>query len=102
MPLTSPDDLLKELGMKRSSRKSSADNASNLESLYKGRLSGERIESMSRILLAIRKERGITVEEISEQIGLDYLLTSQLVGMLETDAVISRDLLQRCFINFSR
>ena len=57
---------------------------------------------MGRILLSIRKERGITVEEIADRTGLDYHLTVQLVGMLETDAVISRDLLQRCFINFSR
>ena len=57
---------------------------------------------MGRILLEIRKERGIMVEDISIKTGIDYLRVSQLLGMLETDGIISRDLLQRCFINFQK
>ena len=57
---------------------------------------------MSAILLAIRSERGITLEEIAMKTDLDYSRVSQLAGMLETDGVITRDLLQRCFINFTK
>jgi hypothetical protein len=96
------DDFLKELGVKRNRSSSSPDDIPDLESFYKGSLPEDRISQMGRILLSIRKERGITVEEIADRTGFDYHLTVQLVGMLETDAVISRDLLQRCFINFSR
>lgn len=102
IPITSVDDFLKELGVKRNRSSSSPDDIPDLESLYKRSLPEDRISQMGRILLSIRKERGITVEEIADRTGLDYHLTVQLVGMLETDAVISRDLLQRCFINFSR
>lgn len=102
IPITSPDDLLKELGVKRIRRASSENDIADLEAIYKDSLPGDRISQMKRILLAIRKERGITIEEIAEQTELGYNLTAQLAGMLETDAIISRDLLQRCFINFSR
>ena len=55
---------------------------------------------MGSILLAIRNERGIMVEDIAAKTGIDYTRVLQLLGMLETDGIISRDLLQRCFINF--
>ena len=101
-PVTSPEDLLKELGVRRARKKSAETGISVLEGKYGGSLSGDRIGQMGSILLAIRKERGISVEEISEQTGLDYSLAAQLIGMLETDGIITRDLLQRCFINFER
>lgn len=102
IPLTSPEDLLKELGMKRTGKRSAENGINELQAIYKEKLAEDRIALMGRILLAIRKERGITVEEISCKTGLDYTLAAQLIGMLETDGIISRDLLQRCFINFGR
>ena len=57
---------------------------------------------MGNILLAIRKERGIMVEDIAARTGIEYSRVSQLLGILETDGIISRDLLQRCFINFCK
>lgn len=102
IPLTSPEDLLKELGLRRAKKRAADIGISELQADYKGKLAEDRIELMGRIMLAIRKERGITVEEISCKTGLDYTLAAQLIGMLETDGIISRDLLQRCFINFDR
>lgn len=102
IPLTSPEDLLKELGMKRTWKRAADTGVAELKAIYKGRMDDGRIGLMHSILLAIRKERGISVEDISCKTGLDYTLTSQLVGMMETDGIISRDLLQRCFINFNR
>ena len=88
--------------MKRTGKRSAENGINELQAIYKGKLAEDRIALMGRILLAIRQERGITVEEISCKTGLDYTLAAQLIGMLETDGIISRDLLQRCFINFSR
>ena len=102
IPITSISDFLKELGVKQSSRKTAADGPERLERLYKGCLSDDRISHMGSILLAIRKERGIMVDDIALQTGIEYTRVSQLLGMLETDGIISRDLLQRCFINFSK
>ena len=102
IPITSISDFLKELGVKQSSRKTATDGPERLERLYKGCLSDDRISQMGSILLAIRKERGIMVDDIALQTGIEYTRVSQLLGMLETDGIISRDLLQRCFINFSK
>ena len=76
--------------------------SSDLETRYKGSLTEDKICQMGKILLAIRKERGITIEDISIQTGIDYIRVSQLLGMLETDGIITCDLLQRCFINFQK
>ena len=102
IPIISIQDFLKELGISKPRRSSRTEDFVDLDRLYKGSMSDDRISQMGSILLAIRKERGITVEDIAAQTGLEYTRVSQLLGMLETDGIISRDLLQRCFINFSR
>ena len=102
IPITSTQDLLKELGIKRIRKSANENDRDSLKSLYQGTLSEDKITQMGNILLAIRKERGISVDDISAVTGIDYNRANQLIGMLETDGIISRDLLQRCFINFSR
>ena len=102
VPIISIQDFLKELGVKRSKGRSIISDTENLDNLYKGSISDDKITQMGKILLAIRKERGIMVEDIAIQTGIDYARVSQLLGMLETDGIISRDLLQRCFINFCK
>lgn len=101
--ISSVDDFLKELGISRRSRKAEAESDQmRLKRLYTGSMPEDRISMMCRVLLAIRCEKGITVEDLAVRTGLDYSTTSQLVGFLETDGVITTDLLQRCFICFSR
>jgi DNA processing protein len=99
-PIISIPDFLKELGIRTVRRQSQEQETEQLGRLYGSTLPEEKILQMGNILLAIRRERGITVEDIAEQTGLGYALTSQLTSMLETDGIITRDLLQRCFINF--
>lgn len=101
-PITSIEDFLRELGIKQSRKNSQRDLSSDLETRYKGSLTEDKICQMGKILLAIREERGITTEDISIQTGIDYVRVSQLLGMLETDGIITCDLLQRCFINFQK
>ena len=102
VPITSVQDFLKELGIKSHRTSARVDDSEHLRSLYGGSMSEEKILQMGRILLEIRRERGITVEDIAERVGLDYGRTIQLIGILETDGILTRDLLQRCFINFQR
>jgi DNA processing protein len=102
IPLVSIPDFLNELGIKDSDRRYGKDNPQNIMNLYKGTTHEDKISQMGRILLEIRKERGIMVEDIAIHTGMEYSRVSQLLGILETDGIISRDLLQRCFINFSK
>ena len=102
IPIISIPDFLKELGMKHTKNSFRKDGTENLDRLYKGSVSEDKIALMGSILLAIKKERGITVEDLAVQTGISYAQVFQLTGMLETDGIISRDLLQRCFINFCK
>lgn len=100
--ISSIDDFLKELGISR--RAGGAGRESDdqrLKSLYAGTAAEDRISTMSRILLAIRSEKGITVEEVACALGLEYSTTAQIINLLETDGLIITDLLQRCFINLN-
>lgn len=99
-PITSIESFMKDLGMRIGKKSPGMSDAEHLSRLYTGRLTEDRISQMSRILLAIRGERGISIDDISAKLGLEYQKVSQLTGMLETDGVITVDLLQRCFINF--
>ena len=99
-PITSVEDFMKDLGISSGKRRSSESDQERLHRIYGGNISNDRISQMSRILLHIRKERGISVEELAERTGMEYRQVTVLTGMLETDGVITTDLLQRCFINF--
>ena len=61
-------------------------------------MSQDRISGMSAILLEIRKERGIQLEELCARCRMDYSQVAMLAGILESDGFISIDLLQRCTI----
>lgn len=101
-PISSIEEFLRDLGVKRSVKGTQHDFGARIEEIYRGALPEDKISQMGTILLAIRKERGIAAEDISFRTGIDYTRVSQLLGMLETDGIISRDLLQRCFINFQK
>ena len=101
-PITSIEDFLNELGIKKSNKNSHKEFNTDIEALYKGSISEDKIAQMGKILLEIRRDRGITVEDLAVRTDLGYTRVSQLLGMLETDGIITRDLLQRCFINFSK
>lgn len=100
IPLTSVEDFMKEFGISAGKRHQRESDDERLERLYKGNLTEDRISLMSRLLLAIRNQRGISLEELAEKSGMEYHKVTQLTGILETDGVITVDLLQRCFINF--
>ena len=55
------------------------------------------VEGIRRILLAIRSERGITVSGLAESTGMSMSSVLSATGMLESDGMVTLDLLQRCF-----
>ena len=97
-PLTSVEELLDSLGMKASVRKDRTSLADILQETYSGSISQEKIGSMQKILAATMTERGITIEEIAASTGLPYHTPNNLCSILESDGIISIDLLQRCSI----
>ena len=49
-----------------------------------------------------RKERGISVEDIALASGMEYGTVSGLASLLESDGMISVDILRRCSINIRK
>ena len=97
-PITSLGALADSLGMKI--KKAPAPSISNrLESIYGGRIPDEDIGLMFSIIMEIRRTRGIAVDELSENLGIGFVKTMELTGMLEIDGIITIDLLRRCSIN---
>jgi DNA processing protein len=97
-PITSIITLTESLGMKV--RRTSAPSIrQRLEHTYKGRIPDEDLDLMCSILMEIKRNRGITADELSDNIGIGFIKTMELTGMLEIDGIISIDLLRRCSIN---
>ncbi len=65
---------------------------------YSRMLPGEKISAMTDILLKIRDKRGIDIESLCVETGLPYKNVSELTSLLESDGMISIDLLCRCTI----
>lgn len=95
-PITSERNLMESLGF---SLKKAEGGKRKLSEYYKGVLDSCRTEQMSRILLAIKKNRRISMDELSETCGIGYSTVAGLCGILETDGFIDIDLMQRCTIN---
>ena len=97
-PIISTDELIRSLGLNSSGKKRPENMAKRLSITYSGRIAEDRISLMATLLLAIREERGITLEELCSRCDMDYGLVATLTGTLETDGFISIDLMQRCSI----
>ena len=96
-PLTSTTTLIESLGMQITHN---PDNQSFiLDKIYKCRVNTNDMKLLKDIVSSINKNRCITIEEISESIGLNYSKTAELIGLLEIDDIVMIDLMQRCSIN---
>jgi DNA processing protein len=98
-PIVSVSSLAESLGMTFGTHREDIDISALSERHYAGRIPPEDLTLLKNILYTIRRDRGITIEEISDSIGASYPKTAELTGLLEIDGFIITDLLQRCSIN---
>ena len=98
-PIISVSSLIESMGMKASASEVCTDSRTVLDKKYSGYISSQDIETMSELINTIRKERCLTAEDLSDILKISYLKASELIGILEIDGFITRDLLQRCSIN---
>ena len=97
-PIISIEDLTDSLGLNRTGIRSRNGIREVVESAYRSRVSAEKTELAVTLLTLMKKERGITVEELAQDTGISYSMIANMAAMLEADGFISVDLLQRCFI----
>lgn len=102
-PITSVAEMIDDLGMKTVDTGFLKREQIQLENIFGKETDCTKIGMMKAIISGIRSEREITIEELSYNIGMPYYKTLELCGILESEGIISIDLLQRCSIktNFS-
>lgn len=98
-PLVSIKSLTEGVGLRNVGRNTSRDLERAIAGIYEGRTDPENLKALMELISHIRKNRGITVEELAVRSRLGYARTSALTSMLETDGFICIDLLQRCSIS---
>lgn len=98
-PIVSMEDLIASLGMKTVASPGPFGDYERIILKYGSTLSKDRIEMLKSTLSAIRKNRGISIEETASILGLPYQKTVNICNILEADGFITIDLLQRCSIN---
>lgn len=97
-PLVSTETFLSSLGMKKGNGRRMGDRE-RLSLLYGNSVHKEKIADMAAILETLRSHRGISIEEAAARTGLPYIRTANICNLLESDGIISIDLLMRCSIN---
>ena len=98
-PITDTAHFLDILGLGAPERRKKAGLEDEVRSLYSTGMNGEEVGDLVAITGAVKKQRGITLDGLCHSLGIPYGKVSYYVGMLESDGIISTDLLQRCVIN---
>lgn len=97
-PITSVNELIDSLNLKNIPGRRNANEEETVKAAYAARLSKEKVAQAACIISLIKKERGISIEDVAARIGSDYVSTSNIIAMLEMDGYIGTDVLQRCFL----
>ena len=98
-PITDLDDLVDRLGLKSDRSERQENVVKDMEIFYKGKVPDDELADMVLVLKTIRNSKGINLEEICSLIGKPYGKVAECTGIMESDGIISVDLLQRCTIN---
>ena len=98
-PVTDTVHFLDVLGLGAPARRRTADFEAEVRARYSPLLGPDDLADMMAVAGIIRRRRGITPDGICSETCLPYAKVVRLVGLLESDGLISTDLLQRCTIN---
>ena len=97
-PVASPEALPVALGLGRLSRRRTTDLETAVRQRFAPALPRDEVDRLARLILLIRSRRGIGLDELCRETGLDYADTVRAAGLLEEEGFITMDLLQRCSI----
>lgn len=98
-PITDTVHFLELLGLGSIPRKRKENLAERITALYGPVMSEEELATVLSVAGIISNERGITLDGLSGRSGLPFSTISRIAGILESDGIISTDVLQRCTIN---
>lgn len=97
-PLTDGETFLLNLGLGNAAKSMKKNLASEIEAIFKDELTESELLEMQTIAKMILKNRAISLDELCARCGMSFSKVSRHTGMLESEGVISVDILQRCSI----
>lgn len=100
--ITSVDELLDSLSLSRVRKPYGQTAEELLNGTFGHTLPNGQIRRMLDLTGIIKRERGITLDELSSESGMEYAEVSRLARLLETYGFIDIDILQRCVINIGK
>ncbi len=95
-PITDYNELIKSLNLKKDNTRKLSE--LNINQLYNGILTQDKIKKISQILSIIKVNPGTTFRELEENMHLNSSEVRELTCILEADNIIDIDILQRCTI----
>ena len=96
--ITDPETLMEDLGLGVATRRSKAFVRDEIHSLYDGMMDPAEVDFIIAVAECIKKNRGISPDQIAARMGCDYGRVATATGLLEADGIIETDLLQGCGI----
>lgn len=97
-PILDPESLLEDLGLGSATRRTAKLLREEIRTLYEGSMSPGEIDFLIAVADCIKKNRGITPDEISARMGCDPSKVAVATGLLEADGIIETDLMLGCGI----
>lgn len=86
------------LGLGRTAPKGEVGIGPAVEAFYKDKVSGTDLHNLTKVSELIKKNRGISLDDICDSLGWTFSTTSRLTATLECDGFIEVDLLQHCSV----
>lgn len=87
-----------QLGLGRYNLRKGSDLAESVRRRYAA-LPAEESSALLKLAMAVRKNRGASLDELCGLLKMPYSEVAGLAGVLEGDGIICTDLMQRCTIN---
>lgn len=94
-PITNLTELMENLGMKKGTVKENP----CIQDLLIDTYGDKATRDLVNIAETVKRNRGISIEDIASALSLPYFKVSETCRRLESDGILSIDLLQRCSIN---
>lgn len=89
-------ELVLRLGLGRAGKSLGNDFGEDVRLYYADRLPDSELGDIVKLASAVKRHRGISIDELCERLKWTYSRVSRLVTTLECDGFISVDLLQHC------
>lgn len=96
--VTDPDDLVRRIGLTAGKAYAQKTLKELLSEYYEG-IPEEDFALLEKVATLVRDNRGATIDELAARSGIAARTIAQTAGMLETDGIISIDMIQRCSFN---